>query len=171
MKKSTSSPKTMLVTFTTSVRSVEKLDELLEEEGQFLSRGGVIRAAIGEFYDNHRPKYIYEKSPAMKQKRKEEAEAKTYEQMTDEDYAKSLQGIILKSRTGLLFAAFLSFGKQTTAVRLDGLKKWKGTEQFDVTIEEHLRLTNEGVSLEEQLKSQWSIKEFDREYDIDLSNQ
>lgn len=164
--------KTTQVSFTISNIMLDKLDELMEDEGVYLSRSDVIRAAVAEFYDAHRPKYIYEKSPNQKVKRKEQLEEKNWEKMTDEEYALSLNAVILNNRENIPFAAFVTFGKRTIAIRLDGLKKWKGTEQFDINMEEHLRLITEDPEiLTKQLATEWSVKEFDREYNIDLNNQ
>lgn len=163
--------KTTQVSFTITNVLLDKIDEMIADEGTFLSRSDLVRAAIAEFYDAHRPKYIYEKSPKQKEQRQQLIEEKKFESMSNEEYAQSIGAIVLTDRQGLRYAALLNFGKRPTAVKLDTIKKWKGTEQFDITLEEHERLLAEGVSLEEQLKTDWSKREFDITYNIDLDNQ
>lgn len=170
MKKLDNAPKTIQITVTLPVRLLEKVDELLNSDGAYISRGDVIRSAILEFHRKQLPDYIYNRSAKDRTKRQQVEFEKNFESMSDLDFAMTYQPLILPNSKGEPQAIFLALGSGLTVLPVTGMKKWKDQDAFISISEGHLDdiKAGKGPDLLRRLHTGGWVKNFKDEYDIDL---
>lgn len=171
MKKTDQKKRTFPLSISVTQPLIEMLDDLLNSEPSFISRSDVVRAALDHFYNAKRPKYIYDRSASDKQKREKVAAKKTFDQMTDFEYAESLRGtLIIPDKQGMPWLVMLTLGNGARAVQVEGLKQWADNDIFISGMETHESLVASGEKLEDRLKTGIFDSDFLRDYDIDLKN-
>lgn len=157
------------ITFQADKVQQQQIAELIEKLG-VRTQTNVIRLALAELYKKELPAYIYDRSAKDKEKRKEVKSANEFKEMSDQEYASTVEGAALaKTRGGEARILLIGLNKNIQVLPVNGLKGILEDEAVKTWFHVHNEMLKIGKKIGDNYEAM--AEELLSDYDIDIHNQ